>query len=151
MAYGSLLSGARGIYYFAQVPRTAECLAEMRALCIELDAISPALYSLEAAPEATSDQPALLLGAYHHQEQIWVVTVNTRGAPCTARLRCAGVRGTVEVLFEGRQVEVGHGSWSDDFGPYERHVYRTALGATALQASQRWQSQARVPRRGERS
>lgn len=124
MVYGSLIKGARGIYYFAQVPRTKECWDEMRALCVEVDAVAPALYSLDAAPEATSDEAAVLCEAYARGEEVWVLAVNTLGRAVEASLAVPGMTGDVEVAFEGRTVRAADGAWRDGFGPYERHVYR---------------------------
>lgn len=124
MVYGSLIAGARGIYYFAQVPRTRECLDEMRALAVEVDAVAPALGSLDPAPEATCDQPAVMTAAYAHEGRWWVLAVNTQGAPCEARLELPGAAGPVEVMFEDRALTAAEGAWRDAFGPYERRVYR---------------------------
>ncbi len=124
MAYGSLLMGARGIYYFAQVPRTKECFSEMRALCVELEALTPVLCSLEATAQATCDQPAILARTYAHAGARWFVTVNTQGTAREVGFRLPGTGPVAEVVFEGRTVAVTAGAWRDRFGPYERHVYR---------------------------
>ena len=124
MVYGSLIAGARGIYYFAQVPRTRECLDEMRALVVEVDALAPALGTLDPAPEVTCDQPAIMTAAYAHEGQWWVLAVNTQAAPCEARIELPGAAGPVEVMFEDRILTAAEGAWSDAFGPYERRVYR---------------------------
>ncbi len=124
MVYGSLIEGARGIYYFAQVPRTKECWDEMRALCVEVDALAPALYSLDAAPEATSDEAAVLCKAFARGKELWVLALNTQGRTVEAGLAVPEVTGVLEVVFEGRTVEAASGAWRDSFGPYERHVYR---------------------------
>ncbi len=126
MAYGSILAGARGLYYFAQVPRTRECLDEMRALCIEIDAIAPALGSLTAAPALTCSQPQVMAKAYATPEAVVVVAVNTTSRPCEARFTLASPAGgpAISVLFEDRDIRRDGGAWEDRFGPYERHVYR---------------------------
>jgi len=124
MVYGSLLEGARGIYYFAQIPRTKECWDEMRAMCLELDALTPALCSLESAPELTCAEPAILCRVYKHEGSVWVVAVNTRDALLDATFSVPGADGPIDVEFEDRQVQAAAGSFSDSFGPYERHVFR---------------------------
>ena len=126
MAYGSLIAGARGIYYFAQIPRTRECFDEMRALCVEIDALTPALCGLDEAPEALCDQPNIMCRAFAYAAELWVLAVNTQSAACEAKLTLPGAEGKLAVVFEGRSVEVGNESWRDTFGPYERHVYRLA-------------------------
>jgi hypothetical protein len=126
MVYGSLIRGARGIYYFAQIPRTHECLAEMRALCVEMDALAPALGSLDPAPEVTCSAPTVLCKAFAVGGQWWVTAVNTSNAPMQANFTVSGAPGDADVLFEGRRVSVAGGKWSDDFGVYERHVYKLA-------------------------
>jgi hypothetical protein len=126
MVYGSLLAGARGIYYFAQVPRTRECLAEMRALCVEVDALAPALQSPAPAPALRCDQSAVLAKAFAAADAIWVLAVNTQSQPCAARFELPAAAGAVAVVFEDREVAVAANGWRDEFGPYERHVYRLA-------------------------
>ncbi len=125
MVYGSLLAGARGIYYFAQMPRTRACLAEMRALCVELDAVAPALHSLAAAPALTCNWPAVMARAYATADAVWVVAVNTGNRAGTARFDVpVPSTGQPAVLFEDRTVPRTATAWEDAFGPYERHVYR---------------------------
>ncbi len=124
MAYGSLIAGARGIYYFAQIPRTKECFDEMRALCVEIDALTPALCSLGEAPAIECDQQAILCRAFAHDGKLWVLAVNTESSPCEARFTLAGARGDVSVVFQGRKIATQGESWADGFGPYERRVYR---------------------------
>ena len=129
MLYGSLIAGARGIYYFAQVPRTKECFAEMRALCVEVEALTPALYSLETAPELHCDQSGIMCAAYTLGREIWVLAVNMDEVPREARFSLPRTEAntTVSVMFEGRRLEAAANSWRDTFGCYERHVYRLAL------------------------
>ncbi len=124
MCYGSLIAGARGIYYFAQFPRTRECLDEMRALCVEVDALSPVLYSQATPPRVGCNRSSLMVGSYLHDRRVWVLAVNTRDAPCRARFTLPGATGAVAVVFEDRQLDVADQGWQDDFGPYERRVYR---------------------------
>jgi len=125
MVYGSLLAGARGIYYFAQMPRTRACLAEMRALCVELDAVAPALYSLAPAPALTCTWPAVMAKAYATADAVWVVAANTSNRAGTARFDVpVPATGRPAVLFEDRTVPRAGAAWEDAFGPYERHVYR---------------------------
>jgi hypothetical protein len=124
MVYGSLLEGARGLYYFAQIPRTKQCWDEMRAVLVEVDALTPALTSLDAAPTLTCDSPDVLCRAYSSEGSMWVVSVNTRPTPCRPTFALEGSTGPVNVPFEGREVRAEAGRWTDDFGPYERHVYR---------------------------
>ena len=126
MVYGSLIVGARGIYYFAQIPRTRECWAEMRALCVELSQLSPVLGSTDAAPAVTCDSKTVMVASYRHDNATWVVAVNTSREPCDARLRLSTKTTAVTVLFEGRKLKAAVGAWTDSFGPYERHVYRLA-------------------------
>ncbi|MBI2303019.1 MAG: hypothetical protein HYU66_29275 [Armatimonadetes bacterium] len=126
MVYGSLIAGARGIYWFAQVPRTKECFAEMRALCVELDTLAPVLGSLDPAPATTCDAASVMCRAYREDGRTWVLAVNTTGNPVAAGFALAGAAGDVAVVFEGRRVPAQAGAWRDELGPYERHVYRLA-------------------------
>lgn len=124
MVYGSLIAGARGIYYFAQVPRTQECWAEMRALCVELGRLAPVLGSLDQAPAAQADNKAIMTAAYVSGGETWLLAVNTQREPREVTLSTSTKMGNAELVFEGRNVKVTGGKWRDTFGPYERHVYR---------------------------
>ncbi|MBC7286606.1 MAG: hypothetical protein H5T86_00885 [Armatimonadetes bacterium] len=124
MVYGSLIEGARGIYYFAQIPRSKPCWEEMRAMCVEVAQLAPVVYSLEPAPAVKCDQTTVLCRAYRYQDAIWVLAVNTSRASRRATLSLDGAAGEVEVVFEGRKLAARDGKWTDDFGQYERHVYK---------------------------
>lgn len=124
MAYGSLIEGASGIYYFAQFPRSRACLDEMRALCVEVDAVAPAISSLEPAPQLTSSDPRILCKAYAKDGNVFVLTVNVEQTGREAQFTARQAGDEVEVLFEGRTLPSRDGAWKDRFGPYERHVYR---------------------------
>ncbi len=124
MVYGSLMAGARGIYYFAQIPRTKACFDEMRALVVEVEALAPVVSSLEPAPEVSCGAPNVQVQAYAPGGEVWVLAVNTQAETVEVELSVDGVSGSVTVVFEGRKVEAAGGAWVDEFGPYERHVYR---------------------------
>ena len=124
MVYGSLIAGARGLYYFAQIPRSKACWEEMRALLVEVDALAPPLGSLDPAPEVTCDAPGVMTGAYRHQGATYVLAVNTAAEPVEAKLSLPAASGRVEVMFEGRAVTAQQDGWQDTFAGYERHVYR---------------------------
>lgn len=124
MVYGSLLAGARGIYYFAQFPRSAECWAEMRAMCVEVAAVAPVLGSLDQAPAVKCEAPAIMARAYRQGGEVWVLALNTRREPCEVKVSLPTAATKAEVVFEGREVSLAGGTISDTFGPFERHVYR---------------------------
>jgi len=127
MVYGSLIAGARGIYYFAQIPRTQECFDEMRALCVEVDAVASALYSLDPAPRLTCDAPDILCDAFAHEGSVWILAVNTGSSTREVHLALTAVIDEFEMPFEGRRVKATSGRWQDEFGPYERHAYKANL------------------------
>lgn len=124
MAYGSLIAGARGFYYFAHFPRTAQCFNEMRALCVEIDKLAPALYSLDPAPPVTCTNPNILAKAYTANHVTCILAVNTRPTSCDVGFEVPASNGKASVLFETRSVTINQSTWKDHFGPYERHVYR---------------------------
>ena len=128
MVYGSLIEGARGLYYFAQIPRSKALWDELRAVLAEVDELAPALGSLDPAPPVECATPGMLVGSYREQGAAYVVAVNTTAEPVEPRLMLAGAQGRLEVLFEGRQLEVDQGGWQDSFAAYERHVYRLPAG-----------------------
>jgi len=124
MVYGSLIAGARGIYYFAQIPRTKQCWQEMRALCVELARLGPVLGSADQAPPVQCDQKAVIVGSYSSAGETWVLAVNTQREACETTLALEGAAREAEVVFEGRRLKISDGKWRDSFGPYERHAYR---------------------------
>ncbi len=124
MVYGSIIEGARGIYYFAQFPRSESCLAEMRALLVEVEALRPWLSSLQEAPEVTVEGAELLVDAYRVGEEICVLAANATAEPVDATLALPGADGPVGVMFEDRSLSAEDDAWTDDFGAWERHVYR---------------------------
>lgn len=128
MVYGSLIEGARGIYYFAQMPRTRECFDEMRAMCVEVDALAPVLYSLETAPEVRCGHPAILCRAYALDGVVTVLAVNTGGSAEEVEFALPGGNGALDVVFEDRSIPFANGAWQDTLGPYERRVYRVSGG-----------------------
>ncbi|MBD3293114.1 MAG: hypothetical protein GF393_09330 [Armatimonadia bacterium] len=127
MVYGSLIEGARGIYYFAQFPRSEGCLAEMRALLVEVEALRPWLTSVEEAPEVTAEGADLLLAAYRVGDELCVLSANMTSEQTEAELAIEDVDGPVTVMFEDRSLPAKDGAWTDAFGPWERHVYRLQM------------------------
>jgi hypothetical protein len=126
MVYGSLIEGARGIYYFAQMPRSKACFDEMRAMCVEVDALTAPLSSLDPAPEIVCSEAGILYKTYAQDGAITVLAVNTDGNVKDVEFRLPSGSGEVQVVFEGRTVTADKGVWKDRFGAYERHVYRFA-------------------------
>lgn len=124
MVYGSLIKGARGIYWFAQVPRSKECWSEMRAMCVELRLLAPVLGSIESAPVVKCDAPTVLSASYRQGGATWVLTVNTSATPCAAQFSVPTKGNQAEVMFEATTMKAPGGRWSDTFSAYERHVYR---------------------------
>ena len=124
MLYGSLIEGATGIYYFAQIPFTGILFDEMRALLVEVERLTPVLMSLEPEPTVTCSDSRVLLTARTHEGETWVIAVNTLPETIEARVSTPNAPGQVEVVFEDRRLEVRDDAWTDRFGPYERRVYR---------------------------
>ncbi len=132
MVYGCLIEGVRGFYYFAQIPRVKALFDEMRALCVELDALEPVVFSLETPPEVSCRAGEIMHAAYAYKGRAYVVAVNTspEKVRATFKVKAAGAARRAEVMFEGRWVPVHGGRWRDDFGPYERHVYVLRLSGS---------------------
>ena len=93
-------------------------------MCTEIARLAPALGSLDTARSVACKAPSVMVKSYRSGTETWVLAVNTRREPCAAPFAMAGMKGNAEVVFEGRQMSVKDGKWSDNFGPYERHVYR---------------------------
>jgi hypothetical protein len=66
-------------------------------------------------------------GWYAHEGSVWILAVNTGSSTHDAHLALTVAIDDFEMPFEGRRVKATSGRWQDEFGPYERHVYKTNL------------------------
>jgi hypothetical protein len=128
MTYLALTHGANGIVYwvFDDAHGDPQIWKTMVSISLELKELTPALVAPAAANQPTAANPNIHCLAKQPKDQLVLLTVNASpeaqpAVPIT--LPGAKDQATVRVLFEDRTVAVQQGRLTDDFGPYERHVY----------------------------
>lgn len=136
MTYLALVNGAKGIIYWAFLGSRYSILdypehwMYMKKLAGEMRELTPALLTptvtgvLKTAPaDAPLDTMLKRVAG-----QWYVFAVNRNPQRCSARITLpkALKAKNAEVLFEKRSASVTTGSWEDEFGPLDVHVYRLA-------------------------
>jgi hypothetical protein len=136
----SLIHGSRGIIYFAHqfkpVFREAalldepEMLAAVTGINRQIHELAPVLNSPAVTNGFTvrSSNNAVPVDAMarKHDGAIYLFAVCMRNQPTKAAFNVAGLEDSavVEVLGESRTIKAKGGAYSDDFKPYEVHLYR---------------------------
>lgn len=143
----SLVHGSRGLIYFVHEwkPRFVEAglladkdmLAAVTTLNHQVQRLAPVLN--EPPDPALADVTGLApearvaVSCHVHAGALYVFAVALRDKPTSAiiRLKSTMVHGTrVEVLDEGRSLDVKDGGWTDTFDGWGVHLYRLPLSAT---------------------
>ena len=128
MTYISIIRGARGIAYWAGIPRPRATWGRMQELSREVKALSPILFSTEQAPEVTV-MPASTIATLvkRHNGATYVIALNRSRQPCHAEFFVAGAKEQTRcrVMFESRELplEGDRPKLRDAFQGFERHVY----------------------------
>jgi hypothetical protein len=144
----SLIHGSQGIIYFvhqfkptfreAALLDDPEMLAGVTAINRQIHELAPVLNSTTLKNVVTSetsvkDIPVSTMAKWH-ENQLYVFTVCLRNASTRSTFRFRGVTPTmpVEVIGESRNVTVDGGKFTDDFKPYEVHLYRVRWDSPPL-------------------
>lgn len=136
LTYINLVNNCKLFTYFAGLPQSQVALDAIVQLNREVQALKPALFTVENDPEvaAANDQTAsrIRVMAKRSGNELTLICVNRGMAPVEAalNLRAAGVPAgaSVEVLFEGRRLQVNDAViLADRFEGLARHVYRLRL------------------------
>ena len=120
----AIAGGATGIGYFPN-GWTEDVEHEIARTDREIAELAPAL----AAPQtnASSDQPAVQVGARVLNGAIYVVAVNSSAAVVPANIAVPELFApALDVYGEHRQVQATNGSFTDVFQPLQVHVYIAA-------------------------
>lgn len=135
----ALVHGSRGLIWFVHewkpkfnehaVLDDPEMLAAVTALNGQIRDLAPVLNAPPAEGVAVASSAAdvpVAATARRHGGALYVFAVAMRGGATTATLTAPGVRegAAVEVLGEGRGLEVKGGTFEDRFEPYGVHLYR---------------------------
>jgi hypothetical protein len=136
----SLVHGSMGILYFVHewAPKfnehalldDPEMLAAVTAINHQIHTLAPVLNSptITEGIEVTSSDPevpvATMLKQYDNATYLFAVAMRDGQTQATFTLPDLPSTATAEVLEEGRNLTVANGKFTDDFQPYEVHLYR---------------------------
>jgi len=126
MTYISIIRGARGISYWAGIPRPRATWERMKGLSREIETLSPVLFSVEPAPQVKiRPEPTVTALVKHLNGATYVIALNRSSSPCNAEIFVdAPARlSKCSVLFESRELAVSGNKISDSFDAFARHVY----------------------------
>jgi len=140
MVWMSLIYGSRGLVYFAHQfkPRFVEAallddpemLAAVTALNARITQLAPVLNSptvkdvVEVETSNAAVPVATMVKRYNGRTYLFAVAMRDGSMRATFTVSGIGKNGLAEVLDESRSVEVADGKLSDDFKPWEVHLYR---------------------------
>jgi hypothetical protein len=136
----SLVRGSRGLIYFAHqfqpkfieagLLADTEMAAQVRAINRQIHALAPVLNS-PTVPDGVrvASSPAdvpVEATVKQRNDEVYVFAVGMREGTTRATFKVAGVSGRkqVEVLGEGRSLEMRDGEFADTFRPWDVHLYR---------------------------
>jgi len=136
----SLIHGSRGLIYFvhqfkptfkeAALLDDPEMLAAVTEINRQIRGLAPVLNSASVVDGATlKSDPAEVSIAWmvkRRADTIYLFTVNMRNQPTRGSFTVRGLPENVraEVLGESRHVSVRRGEFTDEFKPYEVHLYQ---------------------------
>lgn len=139
-AWMSIIHGSRGFIYFvhqfkpefreAALVDDPEMLAAVTKLNRQIQELAPVINSIEPGPtlgvKTAGEDRAVAALARSHAGETYVFAVEMTGKARKARFTLEGGPddARVEVLGEGRSVDLGKEGFEDDFGPWEVHLYR---------------------------
>lgn len=137
----SLIHGSKGIVYFvhqfkptfieAALLQDPENLAAVTAINVQIKQLarvlnSPAASASLIVESADKDSVAVATMVKEFGNDLYLFTVGMENRPTTATFRFPEFlkNGTVEVLGESRTLSMTDGQFTDNFKPYEVHLYR---------------------------
>ncbi len=129
MTYLAVTHGANGVlwepfFYAKEHPAVWQALLDITE---ELRQLTPALVSPTVHVITATNKTTMHGAARRHQDQLYLILVNASHEPqpgTTFTLTGVPKSAPVEVLFEDRTLTLEQGVLTDDFEPYQRHVYR---------------------------
>jgi hypothetical protein len=131
VVYLSITHGARGVLFweYADAHKNPAVWKQIVTLAEEMRQLTPALTSPDTSQPATADNDAISVLAKQAPDGITVIAVNGSDAPATGvQITVPGLGTKIgKRLLEataGLAIKATNGTLSDDFAPYERHVYQ---------------------------
>jgi hypothetical protein len=135
MTYLAIIHGARAVQYFIRSPRTSFpkspiMWAESSALSLEAAELTPALTSVELAPEVTCSIPTVHTACFRDRGIITVLAVNSENKPCVPRFELDAIdfTGQADVMFEDRQVDITAGAIEEPIDAFGTRAYAIPIG-----------------------
>jgi len=136
MTYLAVTHGANGVLWepFGYIKEHPGVWQSLVSLAGELRQLTPALVSPTVKVITGTNKTSMHGTARRYQDQLYLILVNASNEAqpgTTFTLSGVPASAPVEVLFEDRTLTLDEGVLSDDFEPYERHVYRLAAPVEA--------------------
>ncbi len=137
MSYLAINHGAKGLIYYSyfDIRNDADYETrwkEIKGIAREIDYLRPVLLSIDQTNynDIVCDNADIDLKLMRDGNTYYLLAVNTKKdtiAAVSFRINLARKPAAVNILFEGnRQVSANNDGFTDDFGPYEVHVYHWA-------------------------
>jgi hypothetical protein len=131
MTYLALAHGANGLIYYCYydmrvLPQYATMWGWMKKIGAEVKSLSPVLLSPEDLGEVkyTSAAAKIHTKLKISDGRYYLIAVNSSEDPAKVSFDTGrGISSQANVLFEGRGFSVTGGKFSDDFKPFEAHIY----------------------------
>jgi hypothetical protein len=120
----AIAGGAHAIGYFpySWTPDVGSQISQDRQ---EIDTLSAAL--LEAAIPSSSQNGLVKVGARDHNGAVYVIAVNSSREPATSTITVPELGNRTLISLDGTQtVTAANGSFTDNFGPLDVHIYIAA-------------------------
>ncbi len=144
-AWMSLIHGSRGLIFFVHqfkpvFDETAllddpEMLAAVTKMNRQISELAPVLNSPTIPTAATvqsenSSVPVAIM-VKRHADSTYLFAAGMRDGPTTAIFKLADAKSdkTVEVIGEHRTIAIQNGAFSDNFDPWDVHLYRLPVSA----------------------
>ncbi len=134
-AYGAVTHTANGIYWFSYHPDTyPTAWSTIVDISLELEELSGALTSETSSTVVSVLDPNIDTILKEYDGKLYLIAVNISDeAANSAQLTIPGVTATeARVKFEDHTEAIVGGVITDDFAPYERHVYEVGRGFIEL-------------------
>jgi predicted CXXCH cytochrome family protein len=129
MTYLAVNHGAKGLVYYSYSDINSTRWQQIKEIAGEVDQLRPVFLSVDQTNETDvfCDNGKIDFNLMRQGNAHYLITVNTKQetvAGVSFQVNMIVESGGIDVLFEsGRQVSLQDGSFEDDFGPYEVHVY----------------------------
>ena len=139
----SLIRGSNGLLYFvhqfkpkfieAGLLADAEMLARVREVNLQIQRLAPVLNSPDVPDKVIVESSAAAVPVEvlvkRHGDALYVFATGMRDGKTEATFKVTGVPAgaKVEVLDEGRELEVRDGAFRDKFQPWDVHLYKVVL------------------------